>query len=677
MKPQNRILLLICTIVLLFAFTSVAYADSPGTDGNGAGTSDVNFGSLLPVLTETGLLSLSIDGLGTINATGTIQVEKPAGATVRSAYLAAASTGFRGRVLNNGDIQVDGTGVNWMFTTPSSISSSNHWAEVTAIVKPTLDAAPAGRVDFTITEVSSSGIDGEVLAVIFDDPNQTQITTIVLAFGAQDVSGDTFAIALADPIDTSDAALVLDMSLGISFGAQGCASGQFSQIDVNGSRMTTSAGGEDDGTCANGALLTVGGLDDSNINPPPTASPSGPRTDDELYNLIPFVANGDTAINVFTRNPSNDDNIFFAALRLSGRAIVGEGILLTPLMATNPLNTDHTVMALVQDADGNAVTNRDVTFRIVSGPHAGLSTVAQTDSTGQATFTYRGTVEGTDTIEASFVSSQGLMIVSGPVTKNWRQSISAASIALTPPTATNSVNTEHCVTATVKDQNSDPMSGITVEFTVTGANATTGSGVTAASGEVGFCYTGVNAGIDTITATTGSLSATATKEWTPVIEEIDLENTAVSGFLVSRTPAPNAPAGVFRVIGTFKNVSDRAEFERITFRVLTLTNGNLLLNTDSGIAGGVGAELTVPTSAFGPDGILSPDESFDITFDIGLAALRGFTFLVEADIDLVGGGNIVAPASAAQVMPQYSLDFDNIAEDSSFSQTIYLPMVIR
>ena len=42
-----------------------------------------------PVVTETGLITLSIDGLGTATATGTLQVQKPAGATVRRAFLAA------------------------------------------------------------------------------------------------------------------------------------------------------------------------------------------------------------------------------------------------------------------------------------------------------------------------------------------------------------------------------------------------------------------------------------------------------------------------------------------------------------------------------------------------------------------------------------------------------------
>jgi hypothetical protein len=298
-----------------------AVADVPGTDTDGVGPSEVKLGSIIPVVGETGKISLSVDGLGTnAFAGGLIQVNKPAGATVRRAYFTAASTGFTNRKLNNTDVKIDGAAVTWDLETPSSISSWNHWADVTTMVKPKIDAAGAGIVNFTITEVLSPGIDGEILAVIFDDPAQTTDNTVVLLFGAQAIAGDNFFVNLADPIDTSDPDLVVDMGLGISYGFQ--PSGQVSLVDVNGTRLTSSAGGQDDGAGANGALLTVGGWGDLNNNPPPFAAPANARTDDELYDLLPFVTDGDIQISVFTRNPSNDDNIFFASFFLTVEATV-------------------------------------------------------------------------------------------------------------------------------------------------------------------------------------------------------------------------------------------------------------------------------------------------------------------------------------------------------------------
>ncbi len=432
MKFVRKFLPCVFSTLLVIPFGLNLHADVPGTRTNSPKTTESSKSPKLapsataisPVVTATGLISLSVDGLGTNNvAGGIIQVQKPAGATVRGAYMAAASTGFRGRTLADGDVMIDGAGVTWSSTVASSISSYNSFADVTSLVKAKIDAAPAGRVDFTITEVGTYGIDGEILAVIFDDPGQTTSNTIVLLFGAQNIAGDTFHIGLGAPIDKSDPKLMLDLSLGISYGYQ--PSGQYSLVDVNGIRMTTSAGGQDDGAAEDGALLTVGGLDDTNDNPanPYQDDSFGPRYDDELYNLLPFVNDGDTSIEVYTQNPSNDDNIFFAALNLSSAtAVVGEGIILTPPSATNPINTQHTVTAKVQDDNGNPVVGRTVNFSIVSGPHAGLTGSGSTDGTGQTAFTYTGTVVGTDVIEASFVDNNGNTKTSNQVTKTWESS---------------------------------------------------------------------------------------------------------------------------------------------------------------------------------------------------------------------------------------------------------------
>lgn len=285
--------------------------------------------TLSPLVTATGFVSLSVDGIGTNNSNGSLHVEKPSGATVRGAYLAAATTGLSNYVLDDSDIQIDGVAVAWSNTVGTSIGCSNSWADVTSLVKSKIDSVSAGRVEFTITEGDHSGlIDGTILAVIFDDPNQTTANTVILLFGAQSVGGDTFDVLLSTPVDLMRPDLRLDMSLGISFGFQPSQSGpQSSQIDVNGQRLTSSAGGQDDGENSNGALITVGGLDDSNTNPADSsiADPNGPRFDDELYDLRPFVADGDTRITVTTFNPSGDDNIFFAAFSLSGTtAIVSE-----------------------------------------------------------------------------------------------------------------------------------------------------------------------------------------------------------------------------------------------------------------------------------------------------------------------------------------------------------------
>jgi hypothetical protein len=100
------------------------------------------------------------------------------------------------------------------------------------------------------------------------------------------------------------------------------------------------------------------------------------------------------------------------------------------------------------------------------------------------------------------------------------------TVTLDPLTATNPVDSEHCVTATVRDQFGDPMEGVTVRFSVTGSVNTSGSATTDANGEAEFCYQGpalpgadvINAYADTDNDNTqdpGEPSAVppATKTW--------------------------------------------------------------------------------------------------------------------------------------------------------------------
>jgi uncharacterized repeat protein (TIGR01451 family) len=100
-----------------------------------------------------------------------------------------------------------------------------------------------------------------------------------------------------------------------------------------------------------------------------------------------------------------------------------------------------------------------------------------------------------------------------------------ASVTLAPKTATNQINTQHCVTATIKDQNGNPLPGIRVDFGASGANAATGFASTNAGGVAEFCYTGTNPGDDTITGTVGALSDTATKTWSSTSTGADLSVT--------------------------------------------------------------------------------------------------------------------------------------------------------
>ena len=429
----SGILIVLLVAMIVAIPTALASSTTPGTPPatttsmrSMAMTVAATPHALDPVATEIGKISVSTNAVGENSGSGTLTIVKPAGATVRKAYMAAATTGFSYHMLSVGDIKIDGTPVTWdTADLANDIHSYNYFADVTSIVKSKIDSAPVGDVSFAVSEVSTNSVDGEILTVIFDDPAQTTDNTVVVLFGAQKTEGDDFNIGLANPIDLNDPNLKLDLSLGISFGYQTTSTiDQISKITVNNQLMTSSAGGQDDGvplSIGNGGLITVGGVGDSNANPlDPNAAPTtGCRYDDELYTLLPYVSNGDTLIRVHTVNPSNDDNIFFGELYLqSATAVVGEGIVLSPASATNKLGETHVLTAKVQDDTGAPVYGTTVTFTITSGPNAGKTTTAVTDEIGEATWSYTSTQDGTDTIVASIVSGDTI-ITSNEATKTW------------------------------------------------------------------------------------------------------------------------------------------------------------------------------------------------------------------------------------------------------------------
>jgi hypothetical protein len=114
------------------------------------------------------------------------------------------------------------------------------------------------------------------------------------------------------------------MSLGISFSCQKYQpQNQYSTVDINGQRLTSSAGGSDDGYEENGGLITAGGIGDSTENPlDPYSHGSGSTYDDELYDIASFLHAGDSLITVDILPGSGAENMFFMGLVTEGESAV-------------------------------------------------------------------------------------------------------------------------------------------------------------------------------------------------------------------------------------------------------------------------------------------------------------------------------------------------------------------
>ena len=256
--------------------------------------------------------ALSIDGFGSTTNSGVIQANIPTGSTIQRAYLYAASV-WNKRVDG---VTFNGTSLPESLAITLSPQLDNKattvlW-DVTDIIK---SSVTGGLQDFSIVENDDN--DGAVLVVAYSNPSTQGFTSVILD-GELSTGGDTSQFDFASPYTGGD----FLVSLASSYSRQ--PSGQATEIDVttnstNNRRLTSSAGGQDDGEGADGGLITVGGIGDSPTNPGPLDDPlDGPRIDDEYYNLAlgnsanpdAFISHGDTFLRLTTQNPTNDDNVF-------------------------------------------------------------------------------------------------------------------------------------------------------------------------------------------------------------------------------------------------------------------------------------------------------------------------------------------------------------------------------
>jgi hypothetical protein len=553
---------------------------------------------LTPFTTVTGKVYMSEDAIGTNDpAGGPVLVQKrDASATVQAAYLLAA--GVPDYLIQNGDITLNGTSLSFPAANNvvGNFGVNSVWTDVTSIVKPVVDSAPAGNVSFTAAEPNNTtSIDGEILAVIMSDPTLPTDNTVSFEFGALNTTGDTYSIGLAQPLNLSDPNLALTMSIGDSYGYQGPpATGQYSDISVNGTKMTSSAGGNDDSVCkydnpqdfancGNGELITVGGIGDSTANPPdPNATDADcaggpPRCDDELYNLLPFVHNGDTSIQVNTDNPSNNDNIFFTGFELDSTvAVVGEGATLSPASGTSPVGTPYTLTTKVQDSNGNPIANQAVTFTVLSGPDAGVHGNATTDATGSASFTYSGASPGEDAVQVSFTDPNGNQVVSNTATVDWTavaqppvansQSVTTPQDTPVPITLTGSDPGGHSLTYTVA---SNPSHG-TLSGTAPNLTYTPNAGYT---GTDSFTFTVNNGTSDSapatvsITVTPSSSTCPSTAPTTDGVVSAN-QTTASATF---KSPALTTTSGSDLVLAFVEADGPKSPTQKVT----TVTGGGL------------------------------------------------------------------------------------------------------
>lgn len=275
----------------------------------------------------------SLDAVGSNNTpVGNVRAFVPVGSTVVAAFLYSSTYSAANPNVTLGSTTYSGAA--WTDLGANSYLKA-YRADVTSQMQAAIGGGSASMFNFSVTEnTNNGGTDGEVLAIVFKNAADS-FHTIAFQDGFSASGGDATSLTYANPLSgVGSAGFSAQMSLGIGFGYQN-GSAQYSTVDVNGRRLTSSAGGNDDGIYGNGGLITVGGIGDSSLNPNNPALTGGStgdttRYDDELYDLgqgngasvLPFVANGDTSTLIRTTNPSGDDNIFFLGVNITADATV-------------------------------------------------------------------------------------------------------------------------------------------------------------------------------------------------------------------------------------------------------------------------------------------------------------------------------------------------------------------
>ncbi|HHN9231509.1 TPA: Ig-like domain-containing protein [Escherichia coli] len=195
---------------------------------------------------------------------------------------------------------------------------------------------------------------------------------------------------------------------------------------------------------------------------------------------VTFVADKDSAVVV---------------LQTSKAEIIGNGVDETTLTAT------------VKDPFDNAVKDLQVTFSTNPADTQLSQSKSNTNDSGVAEVTLKGTVLGVHTVEATLLNGNGYT-----TTVNIAPDASNAQVTLNIPAQQVVTNNSDSVqlTAMVKDPSNHPVAGITVNFTMpqdVAANFTlenNGIAIIQANGEAHVTLKGKKAGTHTVTATLGN-----------------------------------------------------------------------------------------------------------------------------------------------------------------------------
>ena len=447
--------------VLSGSATSFNNQNTAKTDVNGLATFDLKSSkqedNTVEVTLENGVKQTLIVSFVGDSSTAQVDLQKSKNEVVAdgndSATMTATVRDAKGNLLN--DVKVT-FNVNSAAAKLSQTEVNSHDGIATA----TLTSLKNG--DYRVTASVSSGSQANQ-QVIFIGDQSTAALTLSVPSGEITVT-DTAPQQLTATLQDKNGNPLKDKE--ITFSVPNDVASQFS-ISNSGKGMTDSNGiaiASLTGTLAGTHMITAR-LANSNV------SDTQPMT---------FVADKDRAVVV---------------LQTSKAEIIGNGVDETTLTAT------------VKDPFDNAVKDLQVTFSTNPADTQLSQSTSNTNDSGVAEVTLKGTVLGVHTVEATLPNGNGYT-----TTVNIAPDTSNAQVTLNIPAQQVVTNNSDSVqlAATVKDPSNHPVAGITVTFTMpqdVAANFTlenNGIAITQANGEAHVTLKGKKAGTHTVTATLGN-----------------------------------------------------------------------------------------------------------------------------------------------------------------------------
>lgn len=273
-------------------------------------------------------------------------------------------------------------------------------------------------------------------------------------------------------------------------------------------------------------------------------------------------------------------------------------------------------------------------------------------ATPTATNTPTSTPTNTPTFTPTFTPSP---------TPTGTPTLEGATLTLTPTLAgPNVVNSAQTLTATLLDVNDNPLSGYTVQLTVTGPNAQTGNATTNASGVATFTYTGSTEGTDTVVATVTVGSVTVTSNNASVSWLIPLQDVAITttwgqffygdgdGLFETEYDPMNPPTPVFTQ--AFPTINFNPEAGTIPGIPAGLNPGTTpFTNVTTDLSGNYTGSIVAQGNGYQAG--IAPLSSFDAVFtgELVIAEAGTVTFRFFTDDGYIFG---VGPSTSGSQQPQ-------------------------